>query len=318
MYSIGIDLGGTNIAGAVLDSQGNIVFKKSIPTRRERHWEAIVNDIGILVKSLVKDYGIRMGAVQSVGVGCPGIIDPHSGRVVFASNLAFEDVAIQAYLQEMLPCPIHIENDANAAAYGEYVAGIGKDYKSFVAITIGTGIGSGIIMDNKIFSGTYHAGAELGHTVIRADGRPCPCGRHGCWDVYSSATALIYEAKQMIKKYPESLIFEFAQNNIEHISPEIVFKAYHQKDPYAYELIKSYIHNLAIGIVNVINTFQPEAIALGGGISNQKEALLNLLNEEIYNEMGKAASGLKTKLVICQLGNDAGIIGAGMLYKLYA
>ncbi len=151
MYSIGIDLGGTNIAGAVLDSQGNIVFKKSIPTRRERHWEAIVNDIGILVKSLVKDYGIRMGAVQSVGVGCPGIIDPHSGRVVFASNLAFEDVPIQAYLQEMLPCPIHIENDANAAAYGEYVAGIGKDYKSFVAITIGTGIGSGIIMDNKIF-----------------------------------------------------------------------------------------------------------------------------------------------------------------------
>lgn len=156
------------------------------------------------------------------------------------------------------------------------------------------------------------------HTVIRADGRPCPCGRKGCWDIYSSATGLIYEAQQMVSKYPESLIYEFAGKTIEDITPEMVFKAYHQKDPYAYEIIQGYIHNLAIGLVNVINTFQPEAIALGGGISNQKEGLLTMLNEEIQKEMGKAASSLQTKLLICGLGNDAGIIGAGMLYKLYA
>jgi glucokinase len=316
MYSIGIDLGGTNIAGAVVDSQGDIVFKASIPTRRERHWEEIVDDIAQLVKSLVKDYGLHMRKIQAVGVGCPGIIDPQKGRVVFASNLAFEDTPIRDRLQKKIKCPIYIENDANAAAYGEYVAGIGKDYDSFVAITIGTGIGSGIVIDNIIFSGAYHGGAELGHTVIRADGRPCPCGRRGCWDIYSSATALIHEAKQVVKKYPESLIYEFSGNNIEHIRPEMVFKAYHQKDPYAYEIIKGYIHNLAIGLVNVINTFQPEAIALGGGISNQKETLLQLINKEIYSEIGKAASSMQTKLEICQLGNDAGIIGAGMLYKL--
>lgn len=315
MYNIGIDLGGTNIAVAIVSDGGEIVAKDSTPTLRERDVDEIIKDMASLCLKLLKEKNINLDNINSIGVGSPGIPDPVNGVIVYANNLNFDNTSVRNKLQKYINKPVYVENDANLAAIGEYEFGAGKKYKDLVAITLGTGVGAGVIIDGKIIGGSFHAGAELGHIVIQVGGEPCTCGRNGCWEQYSSATALIREAKRVASTFPDSKLNEISKNNINNINAKMVFDAMELGDEKATELIENYYDYLASGLVNIINIFQPEVIVIGGGISAQKEKLTKPLREKMVKEIYGGENAFKTHIKTATLGNDAGIIGAAMLYK---
>jgi len=313
MYYIGVDLGGTNIATGIVTEEGKLIKKKSIPTLRHRNYQEILKDMGELCLTIIKEEGISLNEVASVGVGSPGTPDPENGILVYANNLKFKDVPIRTELQKYINVPVYLENDANCAALGEAVAGAAKGYKNSVTVTLGTGVGGGIILDGKIFSGSFYGGGEIGHHVIVADGEPCTCGRKGCWETYASATALIREARIAVIRNPESGLAKLVGGDINLINAKVPFDAAQSGDPVGQELIDNYIKYLGMGIANVINIIQPEIVVIGGGVCAQGDNLLNPLKEIVKKNVYQGT--LKTELRIAELGNDAGIIGAAMLGK---
>ena len=317
MYNIGIDLGGTNIAAAIVNEKGEMVVQGSVPTLRERDYTEIVKDMASLAIRLIEEAKLSMEQIHSVGIGSPGTTDAENGLILYANNLKFKNTPIRDEFQKHLNLPVYIENDANAAAYGEFVFGVGSKYSDFVAVTLGTGVGGGIIVENKLITGAFHGGAEIGHMVIQAGGSTCSCGRKGCWEEYSSATGLIREAKKAAMDNPSSLLYSLISGDLDKMNAKIPFDAAQDGDKVAQEVVDRYIEYLAVGLVNVINIFQPQAIALGGGVSAQKEKLLQPLRDKMVHEIYGGAEALKTDIVVCELGNDAGIIGAAMLYQLY-
>lgn len=316
MLNIGIDLGGTNIAVAIVDDKGRIIRKGSTPTMNERGYQDIVKDMAQLSLKLLEEEGLSKEEIHSVGIGSPGIPDPKEGVIVYANNLHFKNTPIRAEFQKYLDLPVYVENDANVAALGEYESGAGALYKDFVAITLGTGVGGGVIIDRKIIGGAWNGGGELGHIVIRAGGVPCTCGRKGCWESYCSATGLIRAAREAAAANPSSMLNELAGGDLGKMNAKIPFDAAQAGDAAAKQVIDDYIENLAIGLVNVINIFQPEIIVLGGGVSAQGDNLIKPLKERMTEEIYGGAEAFKTKIEVAGLGNDAGIIGAAMLYKV--
>ena len=293
-YRIGIDLGGTNIKAGVVDEDYRIVGTAHCKTAMPRPAEAILSDMARMAREAVEKAGLTMDDVLSVGVGSPGTANPVSGVVEYSCNLDFEKVPVCAELEKLLSKPVYLENDANAAAFGEALAGAAKGSKSCVCITLGTGVGGGIIIDGKIYGGFNFAGAELGHIVIMVDGEPCACGRRGCWESYASATALVRQTRRAMEENPDSKMWEIA-------------------DPVAREVVKKYIQYIACGLVNVINIFQPEVLCIGGGICKEGDALLRPIEEYIKAERYSKFSLNQTRLCVATLGNDAGIIGAAFL-----
>lgn len=315
MINVGIDLGGTTIkAGIVKD--GVIIRKKVIPTGAERPHREVVLDMADLVLDVVKEEGLTMEDINSVGIGSPGAVNPETGMIVFSANFAdFRNIHLVDIMKEKISCPVYLENDANVAGLGEAAIGAGKGSKNCIVITLGTGLGGGIIIDGKIFSGAFYGGGEMGHQVIVADGLPCNCGRKGCWECYSSATGLIRMGKKHAAEDPASLMNKAHDGDLSLLNAKDVFDALAEGDTAATETIDEYAHYLAIGLANTINVFQPEYLIIGGGPSAQGEKLLGpvraKMGEEIYG--GETA----TKLVTAELGNDAGIIGAAMLYTIH-
>lgn len=319
MYNVGIDLGGTNIAAAIVDENGKIVQKGSVPTNVEQGFQGIVKSMADLARRLIEEAGLKPADINSVGIGSPGTIDQEKGEIVFAYNLGFNHSPIREEFIKHLGLPVYIGNDANVAAYGEYVYGAGKGkYKDLVAVTLGTGLGGGIVLDGKLICGSFNGGAELGHVVLVADGEQCNCGRKGCWERYSAANALIRQAQAAAEQNPDSLLNKLVDNDRNKMNAKIPFDAAQQGDEVAQAVIDKYIRYLAIGITNIINTLQPEIIVIGGGVCAQGDNLLNPLLKEIKNEVFGGVESLQTLIKIAELGNDAGIIGAAELYRQYA
>ncbi len=312
MIYAGIDLGGTTIKAALVKENGEIIVKRSIPTGAERNNRAIIEDMAGLVRELVEEQGLTFEDIHSVGIGCPGAINPVEGIVYFSANFAdFRNVAIAPIMRELLPIPVYLENDANVAGLGEAMFGAGEGSKNCITITLGTGLGGGIIIDGKIFSGAFFGGGEMGHQVIVADGIKCNCGRKGCWEVYSSATGLIRMGKKRALENPSSKLNQLEDGNINKLNAKDIFDCSNGGDEAAQEAIQEYAHYLAIGLGNTINVFQPEYIIIGGGPSAQKDKLLDPVMKELAGEVYGGST--RTKVVIAKLGNDAGVIGAAML-----
>lgn len=318
MYRIGVDLGGTNIAVGLVNEKYEIVARDSIPTRAERSAEEIIIDMAAICKKLIADAGVDISEIISVGIAAPGAANTETGYVEYANNLHFINTPVADILKKYLPIEkVYIANDANAAAWGEAIAGAAKGTSNSVMITLGTGVGGGIIIDNKIYSGFNMMGGELGHIVIEHNGRPCSCGRRGCWEAYSSATALV--------KMTEEKLEECAKTGRKTLMTELVAErgkvtgrtacdAMRRGDEAAKEVYDMYISYLACGITNIINIFQPEVVSIGGGISNEGQSLIDaifpIVSEERY---GGHAVPDQTEIRIAELKNDAGIIGAAVL-----
>lgn len=312
-YYVGIDLGGTNIVAGVVDEEYKILSKASVKTNCPRPAEEIMDDMAKVVFEAVEKSGLLLNDIEWVGVGAPGTANVETGTIEYANNLGFENVHMVEYLQKKINKPVHIENDANAAAYGEFLAGAAKGTKHAVCITLGTGVGGGIIIDGKIYSGFNFAGAELGHTVIEVDGVPCTCGRKGCFEAYSSATGLIRMTKEAMEADKSSKMWEMSKEEDGKVTARLAFDAMRAGDKSAKEVVDKYIKYLAIGIANTINIFQPEILCIGGGVCNEGDALLIPLKELVKKEVYSRNSGKNTEIVIAKLGNDAGIIGAAFL-----
>ena len=311
-YYVGIDLGGTNIVAGVVNENYEIVAKAKTPTNRPRPADEICADMVKVVKEAVEKAGLTLADIEAVGLGSPGMINSDEGVIVYANNLDFYDVKVGEILGKALGKPIYAENDANAAAYGEFVAGSAKGANNAVCITLGTGVGGGIIIDGKIYSGFNYAGGEIGHIVIEVDGAPCSCGRKGCFEAYSSATGLIRMTKEAMDANPDSLMHEMAKAD-GHVSGRLSFNAMRAGDAAAKAVCDKYINYLAAGIANVINIFQPEVLCIGGGVCNEGDALLLPLKELVASEVYTKRADNNSKIVIASLGNDAGIIGAAFL-----
>lgn len=313
MYYIGVDLGGTNIAAGIVDEKGNLLRKASIPTGAEREADEVIKDMAGLCRKLIDEQGITVDDVEYAGVATPGTADHDNGIVVYANNLRFLNYPLADKLKEFLGVKkVLIENDANAAAKGEAACGAAKGYANSVMITLGTGLGGGIIIDDKIYSGFNYAGAELGHMVIEVDGLPCSCGRKGCWEAYSSATGLINMTKVKLAETKDTVMHEMVAHDGK-VSGRTAFDAMRKGDKAAKEVVDKYIYYLAMGIVNIINIFQPEVLVIGGGICNEKHYLTDPLMDIVDKEQYSRNSTKKTEIRIATLGNDAGIIGAAML-----
>ena len=318
MYTIGIDLGGTNIAAGVCDENLNIVVKGSVPTMAERDPELIVKDMASLVDSLIEKAGITHADVSYVGIAAPGSINPETGVVEYSNNIQMSNFPICDIFKKYSPLEeIYIANDANAAALGEALAGAAKGAGVAMMITLGTGVGGGVIMNGKIFAGGLnHSGTELGHTVLVSGGRQCTCGRRGCWEAYSSATALSKMTKEkMVELKLKGINSKMhGQERADgSVSARVAFAAMKEGDPYAKEVCDQYIHYLAEGITNMINIFQPHILCIGGGVCNEKEYLTVPLIEIVERDQYTRTNKVKTKIVTATLGNDAGIIGAASL-----
>lgn len=315
MYTIGIDLGGTNIVSSVVDDNYNIVSTSKTPTNAPRSAQEIFDDIARISKEAVEKAGLEMTDIESIGLGTPGTVNG-DGIIEFANNLGFDNVPAKDMIKERLGIEnICIENDANCAALGEAYAGVGNGAKDFVAVTLGTGVGSGIIIDGRIVNGVNFAGGECGHMVIMVDGEECTCGRKGCWEAYASATALIRQTKKAMEENPDSVMHQLAKEEGK-VSGRTAFDAMRKGDVAGIKVVDKYIKYVACGLINLVNALQPEIICIGGGICNEGETLMKPLRRYVQAERYSIHSKIQTRIVKAELGNDAGIIGAAILGKV--
>ena len=315
MYYIGVDIGGTGIKAGIVDEKGNIILKDSVPTEKGIDYKGLAKSIYNLLQTVLDDAKITQDDIVSVGMGCPGTIDAKNGMVVYANNINLTNAPLCEELKKYIDKPIYIDNDANCAALGEFFA-LGDDTVSdFVAITLGTGIGGGVVINKKLYSGFKGAGAELGHMVIEKGGEGCSCGRKGCWEAYASATALIRETKKAADKNPASYIAKLIEENGGNANGKMVWDAKEAGDETAQKVIDQYVENLSEGLANIINSFRPEIIAIGGGVCRQGDNLLNPLKDALKGKIYGGDLTESSRIEIAKLGNDAGIIGAAFLGK---
>lgn len=305
MIYVGIDLGGTNIAAGLVDENGTLIYKKSIPTGAHRSAEEIIKDMADIALDIVNKNGYDLEDVKSIGVGCPGSVDRKNGILIFANNLPFSDTNIRAGIQKYIDKPVFLENDANCAALAEAKSGAAKGTKNSVTVTLGTGVGGGIVIDGGVIDG------ELGHMVIKADGEQCSCGRKGCWEAYASATALIRQTKQAAEADKNSKLWEY-RNKDGKFNGVSAFNAADAGDKTAQQVVDNYVKYVGIGIANIVNIFRPEVIVVGGGVSNQGESLLEPVREYIKGKTYNTGTN-SWRIEKAILGNDAGIIGAALL-----
>ena len=308
MYRIGIDLGGTNIAVGVVNEEYEIVAEASLPTGAQRPAEQVVADMCRAVELAMEKAGITAAHCASIGIGSPGTCDGENGVVARAYNLGWFNVPVCAMMTEHFGLPCHLSNDANCAALAETVAGAAVGCRSMVLITLGTGVGGGIIQDGRIISGVGGTGAEVGHALLVLDGEPCTCGRNGCWEVYASATALIRQGREAAAAHPTSLL-----NRYPELTGRDVFDAADAGDEAAQAVLERYYVYVAAGITDLVNILSPEMVLIGGGISRQGERLLRPIRRYVAANCFGGESRPQPIIQAAQLGNEAGIIGAAAL-----
>ncbi len=312
MYRIGIDLGGTNIAAGLVDAQLKIVDKCSVKTNVPRSVESMVADMVQMAETLLKRNHLTWQDAASVGAGVPCTANQENGHMEDANNLGFEDVPFLSLLAEKIPVSVFFDNDANAAAWGEYLGG-GYQEDSFIMVTLGTGIGGGIILNGKLWAGINGAAAEFGHMTIDYAGVPCNCGRRGCFEAMASATALIRQEQEQMKEHPESLLWQLCSGDLSQVEAKTVFDGAAAGDETALKLLDTYTTYLAEGITDIINIFQPAVVCVGGGVSRAGDALLLPLREKSSRRIYSRNAERNTRIELAKLDNDAGILGAALL-----
>lgn len=307
MYTIGVDLGGTNIAAGVVNENCEIVFRGSVPTNAGRDFDEIVKDMGGLINRLIAESGISQDEIKYIGIGAPGVLDNEAGTVTDNSNIKWVNYPIREKLQQYINKPMFLGNDANVAAWAEYMGGVGRGTKNFLMLTLGTGVGGGIVLNGKLYTGSHNIGAEIGHTTFKAGGAQCGCGNHGCIEAYCSATALIKRAKAALENSGNSVLA-----NAPKISAKTVVDAAAAGDELAIKIFDEYTEDLAQVIASMINFLDPDVIALGGGVANAGEFLLKPVREK-YPKYVTFKAMEKTQVLAAKMGNDAGIIGSAVL-----
>ena len=310
---IGVDVGGMSIKAGLVSKEGKILYRQSRKTNSiEGGKETLLKDIKLLMLDLIKEAKEKDQKIEGIGFGIPGIVDNKLGMIVSCCNLNVDDVPLKDYLKD-LNLPIFISNDANVACLAEERYGNAKEFKDVILLTLGTGIGGGVVIDDKLFEGYEGKGCELGHMVIVVDGEPCGCGRKGCYEAYASASALLRYTKEEMLNNKDSMMWEYCGGDANNISGLTSFECAKKGDPSANFVIDKFVKYLSIGILNYCNIFRPQIFLIGGGLSNQGDYLINKVKayceKEHYGYKGTPAPEIR----VATLKNDAGIIGAACL-----
>ena len=316
MKYVGVDIGGTNLKAGLVDENGVLLATQKMKVASIADDDGLAWTVASLVQELAHTVNISVSDVASVGVGVPGTVEIRSGSINYTCNLPLRNVPLRKLFHRYLSIPLYIENDANCAALAEFLVGAGRDSKRFVTITLGTGVGAGIVHNGKIYHGANGMAGEVGHMVIQRGGLPCPCGRHGCWEQYASATALKRMTAAALAAHPHSILAQVVAENEGRVSGQSAFIAARRGDPVGQQVCDEYVDYLACGVVNVVNIFQPDTLAIGGGDSNEaEEQLLLPVQQRVARESIPCGRDRRTRIVKAELGNRAGIIGAALLGK---
>ncbi len=309
-YYVGIDLGGTFIKGGIVNDLGEIVLQDKVPTESEKGADAVAENIARLAKTLLEKTGLGVSDVEGLGMGVPGMINSKTGTVIYSNNLDWKDFKIGEKVAKLTGLTVKIANDANVAALGEVKFGAAKDCENAVLITLGTGVGGGIVANGELLEGNQSAGAEIGHSVIVANGEQCTCGRKGCFEAYSSATALIRDTKRAMQEHKNSKMWQ--TYTLETVNGKTAFD-YQDTDPYAKAVVENYIELLAVGLTNIANIFRPNVILIGGGVCAQGDNLIKPLQKLLDRDLFAGEMGPQVPIRVAELGNSAGILGAAAL-----
>ncbi len=309
-YYVGIDFGGMSAKAGLFDKNSKMLAKDTVKTSKDDNYVTTVAKMAQLVKKLCEENDVPIKSVRRIGLASPGVIDSKEGVVVRWGNYNWSDKPLARDMSEAAGAEVRVVNDANAAAYGEAIYGAAKAYKNSIFITLGTGIGSGIIIDGKLFEGVRGAGAEAGHMVIQVGGVPCGCGRKGCFEQYASASALIRDTKRAMFENKESIMWRMTGGDPENVDGKTAFAASREGDAAAQTVVKNYIVYLGEGILNLVSIFRPEAVILGGGVCNEGEYLLAPLRKYVAERLYVGCDKVPLTLNRAALGNDAGIYGA--------
>ena len=312
MVYIGIDVGGTTAKAGVVDEGGNILCKASCPTGIDRPFEDIAANMVDLCRRVIRESGRAMEEFAAVGVGIPGQQNPHSGLVAFCNNLGWVDVPLMQRLRDALGLPVYVDNDANVAALAESAFGASRDVKSSILITLGTGVGGGIVRDQRIHTGAHGVGGEIGHMVVVVDGEPCNCGHRGCWEKYASATAIIRMGRALMEEKPDCALARQMGGDAANLNAKAVLDLAKAGDADCAGIFETYVKYLCVGLANLINIYDPDMLVLGGGVAHAGDFLLDAVRAALGDYVYCPAMSF-ARVELARLGNDAGIIGAAML-----
>lgn len=308
MYVISVDLGGTNIRAALVNSNGGIIEKKQTTTKAAEGNKVVIQQIKKLIFDVVKKTKVDTKKVLGIGIGCPGPVDPKTGIILQTPNLGFKDVALKEEIESEFYLPTYIDNDANLYALGEYWLGAGKGIENLICLTLGTGIGGGIIINGEVFHGNDGFAGELGHVIVEPDGLKCGCGNYGCMEAYASATGIVKRTILAIKQGKKTLINELVGENLEKITSFVVYQAALKQDELANYILKETGKYLGIGIISIVNVLNPQLVIIGGRVARMGNLLLRYIQEEVVKR-AYLAPCKKISIVLAQLQDNAGIIG---------
>ncbi len=311
-YYIGIDVGGMSIKAGIVDGMGNIIAKETAPTEAERSSQEVIKTMYDLCETVIHKANLTKADIASVGIGSPGTVNSQKGIISFSANLHFKNVNVLKEFRTHWDIPVFVGNDANCAALGETLFGSGKGKKNAILITLGTGVGTGFIIDGKIYEGRNGEGAEGGHICIRMGGEKCSCGERGCWEAYASATALIRQTKKAMEKYPDSLMHQVAKEHGK-VSGRTAFTAHLEGDKPAISVVTKYVKYVATGLLVLVNIFRPDIIIVGGGISHEGDYFIKKIEKYVRKHAFGRNLNRVPPIIRASLGNDAGIVGAAAL-----
>lgn len=310
MY-IGIDVGGTNLKAGLVSESGELLAVERMPLDFQGP-EAFAAQLAALAETVMAAGGAKREDVSYVGVGIPGAV--RGGEILYTANIPMRNVPLETLFRRHLDLPVLLGNDADCAAVGEWLFGAGRGTRHFIVITLGTGVGGGLILNGKLYCGCG-AGGEVGHIVIDRDGPACNCGRRGCWETYASATGLIRQTREAMAAHPESRLHAVAARN-GAVDGRTPFQAAQEGDETALAVCQAYAQSLAAGLTDLVNILHPEAVALGGGVAAApEELLLRPVEKLVAGESYARHVGQVPRIVRAELGNDAGILGAAMLRR---
>ena len=312
MNYLGIDIGGSNIAAAIMHSDYSVSGRAKVKVRKGISETEFCDDIAAAARAAAAEAGVSIADVEYCGIGCPGIISSRTGVLEYAGNLGFRKLPLGSEIGARLGVPVYVENDANCAALGEVWAGAARGAESALMVTVGTGIGGGIVIHGKVYSGINGITGEVGHMTLFPGGEQCACGRRGCWEVYASATALKRQTREAMQANPDSLMWNHAPD-LDKVSGKTAFKAQRDGDAAAAQVVERYLYYLSEGLINCVNIFQPEVVCIGGGVSNEGDALLVPLREMVLRDCLSGDNIRMPRIEAAQLSGEAGLIGAAML-----
>ena len=310
---LGIDLGGTNIAVGLVDDNKKIIAKYSVPTGASRPFEAVVADMAGAARELLRKKAVEESEIEYVGIGAPSTISPESNLLIFANNLGWKEVDLAGEFRKNWDISTLLANDADCAALGEGIGGAASGYDNVLVVTLGTGLGGGIVMNKKLFLGGDGFGFEPGHSVLVHDGILCTCGNKGCLESYASVTALVRQTIDRMISCPESIMWKQCGRDLNRVNGRTAFDAARKGDEAAKQVVEEYISYLATGLANLITLFRPQAVVVGGGLSNEGDFLLEPLRKMASRRIYAPDQMTMPPILQAKLGNDAGIIGAALL-----